>query len=165
MNVEDTYDLYGIRKALNVTDLERDGLLLFALAALIGGGVLVGQALVRDGVGQRGRPADLARDGRRPTRSRSAHSSSPSSIASVVGAVTTVGVAVALSSRFPLGTARDYDLDVGTHADWVVLGIAVGRRCSPRCWRSPRSPRGGGSTRPRARHRAPVVRRSRRAHR
>ncbi len=47
MNVEDTYDLYGIRKALNVTDLERDGLLLFALAALIGGGVLVGQALVR----------------------------------------------------------------------------------------------------------------------
>ena len=34
VNVEDTYDLYGIRKALNVTDLERDGLLLFALAAL-----------------------------------------------------------------------------------------------------------------------------------
>ena len=47
VNVESTYDLYGIRKALNVTDLERDGLLLFALAALIGGGVLVGQALVR----------------------------------------------------------------------------------------------------------------------
>ncbi len=47
VNVEDTYDLYGIRKALNVTDLERDGLLLFALAALLGGGVLVGQALVR----------------------------------------------------------------------------------------------------------------------
>ncbi|HLM19738.1 MAG TPA: hypothetical protein VK549_18080, partial [Acidimicrobiia bacterium] len=34
VNVEDMYDLYGIRKALNVTDLERDGLLLFALAAL-----------------------------------------------------------------------------------------------------------------------------------
>ena len=34
-------------------------------------------------------------------------------------------VAVALSSRFPLGTARDYDLDVGTHADWFVLGLAV----------------------------------------
>ena len=47
VNVEDTYELYGIRKALNVTDFERDGLLLFALAALIGGGVLVGQALVR----------------------------------------------------------------------------------------------------------------------
>ena len=31
----------------------------------------------------------------------------------------------ALSSRFPLGTARDYDLDVGTHVDWVVLGLAV----------------------------------------
>jgi len=41
------FDLHGIRKALNVTDLERDGLLLFALAALLGGGVLVGQALVR----------------------------------------------------------------------------------------------------------------------
>ena len=47
VNVEDTADLYGIRKALNVTDFERDGLLLFAFAALVGGGVLVGQALVR----------------------------------------------------------------------------------------------------------------------
>ena len=47
VNVEDSNDLFGIRKATNVTGFEQDGLLLFALAALLGGGVLVGQALVR----------------------------------------------------------------------------------------------------------------------
>jgi hypothetical protein len=47
VNVESFDNLVGIRKATNVTGIERDGLLLFALAALLGGGVLVGQALVR----------------------------------------------------------------------------------------------------------------------
>ena len=49
----------------------------------------------------------------------------PSIVTVVVGALTTVVVAIALSSRFPLGSARDYDLDLGTHADWFVLGIGV----------------------------------------
>ena len=47
INVEPTSELFGIRKAINVTNVERAGLLLFSLAALIGGGLLVGQALVR----------------------------------------------------------------------------------------------------------------------
>jgi hypothetical protein len=49
----------------------------------------------------------------------------PAIVTAVVGAVTTVVVAVALSSQFPVGTARDFDLHVGTHADWLVLGLAV----------------------------------------
>jgi len=124
VNVEDTADLYGIRKARNVTDLERDGLLLFAVAALIGGGVLVGQALVRTVSAS---AADLptwraiGADRRLAMRALVL----PSIITVVVGAFTTVVVAIALSSRFPLGSARDYDLDLGTHADWFVLGIGV----------------------------------------
>jgi hypothetical protein len=124
VNVEDVADLFGIRKAKNVTDLERDGLLLFAVAALIGGGVLVGQALVRTVSAS---AADLptwraiGADRRLAMRALVL----PSIITVVVGAFTTVVVAIALSSRFPLGSARDYDLDLGTHADWFVLGIGV----------------------------------------
>jgi predicted lysophospholipase L1 biosynthesis ABC-type transport system permease subunit len=124
VNVEDSADLYGIRKASNVTDFEGDGLLLFAFAALVGGGVLVGQALVR---------AVSASAGDLPTwraigaDRRLAMSALvlPSFASACVGAVVCVAVAIALSSRFPLGTARDYDLELGTHADWFVLGIAV----------------------------------------
>ncbi len=47
VNVESTQDLDGLRKAKDVTGVEREGLLLFALAVVLGGGVLVGQALVR----------------------------------------------------------------------------------------------------------------------
>jgi hypothetical protein len=124
VNVEDSNDLFGIRKAKNVTDLERDGLLLFALAALVGGGVLVGQALVRTVSAS---AADLptwraiGADRRLAMRALVL----PSLVTAGVGALTTLVVAVALSSRFPLGTARDYDLDLGTHADWLVLGIGV----------------------------------------
>jgi hypothetical protein len=124
VNVENIQDLFGIRKALNVTDLERDGLLLFAVAALLGGGVLVGQALVRTVSAS---AADLptwraiGADRRLAMRALLL----PSLVTVAVGAVTTIVVTVALSSRFPLGTARDYDLDLGTHADWFVLSLAV----------------------------------------
>jgi hypothetical protein len=124
VNVEDSYDLFGIRKALNVTDLERDGLLLFALAALLGGGVLVGQALVRAvSASAADLPTWRAMGADRPLALRALVV--PSLVTAAVGAVTAVGVAIALSSRFPLGTARDYDLDVGTHADWLVLAVAA----------------------------------------
>ncbi len=124
VNVEDTFDLYGIRKALNVTDLERDGLLLFALAALFGGGVLVGQALVRAvSASAADLPTWRAMGADRPLALRALLI--PALLSVSVGSLTTIGVAVALSSRFPLGTARDYDLHVGTHADWLVLSVAV----------------------------------------
>ena len=124
VNIEDARDLYGIRKALNVTDFETDGLLLFALAALVGGGVLVGQALVR---AVSASASDLTTwralgaDRRLAMRALVL----PSLVSAGVGAVVCVAVAIGLSSRFPLGTARDYDLDLGTHADWLVLGVGV----------------------------------------
>ena len=103
-----------------------DGLLLFALAVLDRR-----RRARRPGTGARGqrrrrrprRPgarigADRqhrdSRDGapRTASRPRSASSSA-------------VGVAIALSPRFPISQARRYDLDVGFHADWLVLGIAA----------------------------------------
>jgi len=124
LNVEDTNDLFGIRKAKNVTDLERDGLLIFAFAALLGGGVLVGQALVRavsasaaDLPTWRALGADRALVLRALTL--------PAMLAGIVAVLSSLVVAIALSARFPLGTARTYDLDVGTHADWLVLGLAA----------------------------------------
>ena len=125
VNVEDTADLYGIRKARNVTDLERDGLLLFALGRARRWGRAGGPGARADGVGQRGRPADLARHRRRSSPGHARPRAPEHRHAWSVGALTTVVVAVALSSRFPLGSARDYDLDLGTHADWFVLGIGV----------------------------------------
>ncbi len=124
VNVEDIDDLYGIGKARNVTNVERDGLLLFALAALIGGGVLTGQALVRAvSASASDLPTWRALGADRALAMRALVL--PSVLSAVVGVFTTLGVAIALSSRFPLGTARDYDLDLGTHADWLVLGIAA----------------------------------------
>ncbi len=49
----------------------------------------------------------------------------PSLLSAVVGAATVLVVAVALSSVFPVGTARDYELHPGTHADWLVLAVAM----------------------------------------
>ncbi len=124
VNVENTADLYGIPKATHVTDLERDGLLLFALAALLGGGVLVGQALVRTvsaSVAELPTWRAIGADRRLAMVALVI----PAVLTAIVAVATTFVVAVVLSSRFPLGTARDYDLDVGTHADWFVLGVAV----------------------------------------
>jgi predicted lysophospholipase L1 biosynthesis ABC-type transport system permease subunit len=124
VNVEDIADLYGLRKARNVTDVERDGLLLFALASLIGGGVLVGQALVRAvSASAADLPTWRAMGADRPLALKALLL--PALLSAAVGVVTSLAVAVALSSRFPLGTARDYDLDIGTHADWLVLGVTA----------------------------------------
>jgi hypothetical protein len=124
VNVESTQDLDGLRKAKDVTGVEREGLLLFALAVVIGGGVLVGQALVRSVTAG---AADLS-----TWQAMGAETSTvvpalvlPAFVTAGVAAVTAVGTAVALSSRFPLGLARIYDLDVGVHADWPVLAVAA----------------------------------------
>jgi len=124
VDVEDSNELFGTRKAKNVTGFERDGLLLFALAALLGGGVLVGQALVR---------AVSASASDLPTwRAIGADRALavwalvfPAFLTASVGLVTTFAVAVAISGQLPVGTARDYDLDVGTHVDGLVVGLAT----------------------------------------
>jgi ABC-type lipoprotein release transport system permease subunit len=124
LNVERASDLNGTRKAEDVTGVEHDGLLLFALAALLGGAVLVGQALVRAvNAGAADLPTwrAIGADRRIVVRAMAL----PALITAVVGAVTAVVVAVAISSRFPIGVARRYDLDIGTHADWPVLAVAA----------------------------------------
>lgn len=124
LNVERSSDVNGTRKAEDVTGVEHDGLLLFALAALAGGAVLVGQALVRAvNAGAADLPTwrAIGADRRVVVRAMAL----PSLITAVVGGITTVMVAIALSSRFPIGVARRYDLDLGTHADWLVLGGAA----------------------------------------
>ncbi|HXY95251.1 MAG TPA: FtsX-like permease family protein [Acidimicrobiia bacterium] len=124
VNVERASDLLGIRKAENVTSVERDGLLLFALAALLGGGVLVGQALVRAvAAGTVDFPTWRAIGVDRGLAVRALVL--PTAVTAGTGAVAAVVTGVALSSRFPIGVARRYDLDVGIHADTVVLAGAA----------------------------------------
>jgi hypothetical protein len=124
VNVESFADLFGIPKVRTIMRVEESGLLLFALAVLIVGGVLVGQALARAVTAS---AADLptwraiGADRRMAVRALVA----PAFVAAVVGMLTGVAVAIALSERFPIGQARRYDLHVRFHADWVVLGAAA----------------------------------------
>jgi len=124
VNVASSNDLLGIGKIRNVTSIERDGLLLFALTALLGGGVLVGQALVR-AVTASGADAETwrAMGADRPLAVRGMLL--PSLLTAAVAAVMAVAVAIALSPRFPIGVARRYDLDIGLHIDGLVFGLAV----------------------------------------
>ncbi len=119
-NVESANDLYGLRKDKSVLDVESNGLLLFAIAVLLGGGVLVGQALVRAVTAG---AADL------PTwRAMGADRRMivpalvlPTALTALTAALSTIVVAIAISSRFPIGLARVNDLHLGTHAYWIVL--------------------------------------------
>ncbi len=123
VNVEDANDLFGIRKATNVTGFERDGLLIFALAALLGGGVLVGQALVRAvSASAADLPTWRAIGADRPLAVRALVL--PAFVTATVAPLTTIVVAVSLSGQFPLGTARDYDLHLGPHVDALIVGLA-----------------------------------------
>ena len=124
INVERAGDILGTRKAQSVTGVEEDGLLIFALAALVGGAVLVGQALVRAvtaGAADLPTWRAIGADRRIVVRAMAL----PALITALVGAVTGVVVAIAISSRFPIGVARRYELDLGTHADWLVLAGAA----------------------------------------
>ena len=49
----------------------------------------------------------------------------PALISAAVGTVFAIAVAIGLSERFPISLARQYDLRIGYHADWLVLGVAV----------------------------------------
>ena len=124
VNVESASDLFGVPKIKSITRVERDGLLLFALAVLIGGGVLVGQALARAvnaGAADLGTWRALGADRKTAIRAMVL----PATITAAVGVVVGAGVAIALSPRFPISEARRYDLDIGFHADWVVLVVAA----------------------------------------
>jgi hypothetical protein len=49
----------------------------------------------------------------------------PAFITEGVGVVAGTAVAILLSARFPISQARRYDLDLGYHADWLVLGLSA----------------------------------------
>ncbi len=123
-NVERAATLFGVAKVMNVSDVEERGLLLFAIAVLVGAGALVGQALVRS---VSAGAADL------PTwRAMGADHRVivgglvlPTLVTALVGAVTAIFLAIALSPRFPIALSRRYELDIGFHADWLVLGLAA----------------------------------------
>ena len=124
INVERFADLVGIQKVSDVIDVERDGLLLFALAVIIGGGVLVGQALapaVTAGAGELATWRAIGADRSIAMRALIL----PTAVTAGVAAITSFAVAIALSARFPIGLARRFDLDVGSHADWTVLAVAA----------------------------------------
>ena len=46
-------------------------------------------------------------------------------LTAAVAVVTGFVVAIALSARFPIGLACRFDLDVGMHADWTAIAVAI----------------------------------------
>jgi hypothetical protein len=124
VNVASTADLYGLTKLRDVSSIERSGLLLFALAVLIGAGVLVGQALVRAvSAGASDLPTWRAMGADRSIVVLSLVA--PTLVTVAVGALTAFVLAVALSPRFPIAITRQYELDRGFHVDWTVLLAAT----------------------------------------
>jgi hypothetical protein len=124
VNVASVPALFGIAKVGDVSQVERNGLLLFALAVIVGAGVLVGQALVRAvGAGAADLPTwrAIGADRRIVVRAMVV----PTIVTEAVGVVTALIVAIALSPRFPIALTRHFDLDLGVHADWVVLGLGA----------------------------------------
>ena len=49
----------------------------------------------------------------------------PTLLPALIGAATAVVTAILLSPRFPIGLARNYDLDLGMHADWPVIALGI----------------------------------------
>ena len=125
VNVVDANELFGIRTSKEIADIEQGGLLLFALAVLLGAGALVGQALVRAvSAGAADLPTwrAIGADRRIVVRALVL----PTLVTAAVGAGTAVAVAIGLSSRFPIGQTRRIELSPGLHADWPVLAIGAG---------------------------------------
>jgi len=124
VNVESIDDLFGIPKIRTIMRVEESGLLLFALAVLIVGGVLVGQALARAvTAGAADLPTWRAIGADRGMAVRALVM--PAFITAGVGIVAGAAATIGLSQRFPIGQARRYDLHVGYHVDWLVLGLAA----------------------------------------
>ena len=100
VNVESFADLVGLPKVANILRVERAGLLLFALAVLIVGGVLIGQALAR---AVSAGAADLTtwRAIGADRRMAVGASSLPAAVTAAAGVVTAVGVAIVLSPALP----------------------------------------------------------------
>ncbi len=124
VNVVSMAEIDGVPKLQHTTDIERSGLLLFALVVVVGAIALVGQALVR-AVSAGAADLETWHAMGADRRSAALGMFTPALVTAVVGALVAVPVAVALSPRFPIAVARRYDLDRGVHWDWLVLGLAA----------------------------------------
>lgn len=114
-------DLAEDRKRFtHATDLERTGLLLFAAASFLAALVLVGQALSRS-VYAMAESTRVLRALGLTGAELVAGLVLPLTITAGTAAALTVGTALAVSERFPVGLARRIDPDLGLHADWLVL--------------------------------------------
>ncbi|HEY3724984.1 MAG TPA: FtsX-like permease family protein [Acidimicrobiia bacterium] len=108
------------KRVEHATDLERTGLLLFAAAVALAGLMLVGQAIARVVFAMGDVAPALRALGfvRRQLVGAMVLTMLPMA---AVGAATSVVVAVALSSRFPVGLAGRLDPERGIQVDAVVL--------------------------------------------
>jgi hypothetical protein len=124
VNVVHGPEIFGTKKLHNIAQVERSGLLLFALTVLLGASVLVGQALVRAvSAGAADLPTWRAIGADRSTAVPAMVL--PSVVSAVIAGVSATATALALSPRFPIGFTRRFELDPGVHADWLVLAVGA----------------------------------------
>lgn len=98
----------------------------FGVAALVAGAFLVGGMLARTCAAAAERLGPAAAVGMAP-RQVALAASLPTAFAGAVGACLGCVAAWVASSRFPLGSARDYEPHPGRDADWIVLpAVLVG---------------------------------------
>jgi ABC-type lipoprotein release transport system permease subunit len=110
------------KRVTNGTGLERDGLYLFAVACALAGVVVVGQALGRAIRSTSDEISTLQALGL-TRRERTFGLGLAYAPAVIVALVVAVPLAIALSSRFPIGLGAKVEPDPGIHADWTVLAL------------------------------------------
>lgn len=113
------------KRVTHATDLEQNGLLLFALAVALAGLVLIGQAVARAVYAISESNTALRALGLTRLDCTLALMM-PMVVTAVAAAITTIVVAIAASPDFPVGLGRQFEPDLGFHADWTVLLIGVG---------------------------------------
>ena len=116
-----TDDVKRVQRSL---DVERTALLLFAGAVILAALVLTAQAFVRS-VRAGSEPVSALRAMGMSRGGLVAGLVGPHVVSVAVAAVIAVGAALGLSTRFPIGLARQLDVDHGPHVDSAVLALGV----------------------------------------
>jgi ABC-type lipoprotein release transport system permease subunit len=110
--------------AIEVSRFEANSLLAFALAAAIAALFLVGQAVTRYAAGSASDLHVLRAFGMPPGQVRVGIAVGPT-VAGVVGVLVGAAASMALSSRFPIGTAEPLEPDPGMRVDVLVLMVGL----------------------------------------
>ena len=112
------------RRVTTTLAVERLALTMLALALAIAGGLIVIQVLLRS-VSLMTEDVPALRAIGMTRRDIAVGAAVVHAPVAVLGAGLGLVVAVVSSPAFPIGEGRRIDPDVGLHADWVVLGIAL----------------------------------------